>query len=81
MSIRSSGVQYYDIEVTPAAYEREIAPARTIAYEKEIAALRAHGLGLGGSLETVIVYNDEGYTLDLDENKIKNLRAARLWSG
>ena len=55
------GVQYYDIEVTPAAYEREIAPARTIAYEKEIAALRAHGLGLGGSLETVIVYNDEGW--------------------
>ena len=42
------GVQYYDIKVSPSAYEREIAPARTIAYEKEIAALRAHGLGLGG---------------------------------
>ena len=55
------GVQYYDIKVSPSAYEREIAPARTIAYEKEIAALRAHGLGLGGSLETVIVYNDEGW--------------------
>ena len=55
------GVQYYDIEVTPEAYEKEIAPARTIAYEKEVAALREHGLGLGGSLETVIVYNDEGW--------------------
>ena len=55
------GVQYYDIEVTPEAYEREIAPARTIAYEKEVAALQANGLGLGGSLETVIVYNDEGW--------------------
>lgn len=55
------GVQYYDIEVTPKAYEKEIAPARTIAYEKEIEALRANGLGLGGSLETVIVYNDEGW--------------------
>ena len=55
------GVQYYDIEVTPEAYEAEIAPARTIAYEKEIAALQANGLGLGGSLETVIVYNDEGW--------------------
>jgi len=55
------GVQYYDIEVTPEAYEKEIAPARTIAYEKEIEALRANGLGLGGSLETVIVYNDEGW--------------------
>ena len=55
------GVQYYDIEVTPEAYEKEIAPARTIAYEKEIEALRANGLGIGGSLETVIVYNDEGW--------------------
>lgn len=55
------GVQYYDLEVTPEAYEREIAPARTIAYEKEVAALQANGLGLGGSLETVIVYNDEGW--------------------
>ena len=36
------GVQYYDIEVTPEAYEKEIAPARTIAYEKEIEALRAN---------------------------------------
>ena len=55
------GVQYYDLEVTPEAYEREIAPARTIAYEKEVKALQANGLGLGGSLETVIVYNDEGW--------------------
>ncbi len=55
------GVQYYDTAVTPETYAREIAPARTIAYEKEIEALRAAGLGLGGSLETVIVYNDEGW--------------------
>ena len=55
------GVQYYDLEVTPEVYAREIAPARTIAYEKEVKALQANGLGLGGSLETVIVYNDEGW--------------------
>ena len=55
------GVQYYDLEVTPEAYAREIAPARTIAYEKEVKALQENGLGLGGSLETVIVYNDEGW--------------------
>ena len=55
------GVQYYDLEVTPEVYEREIAPARTIAYEKEVKALQANGLGLGGSLETVIVYNDDGW--------------------
>ena len=55
------GVQYYDLEVSPETYARAIAPARTIAYEKEIAALRARGLGLGGSLETVIVYSDKGW--------------------
>ena len=60
------GVQYYDIEVTPETYAREIAPARTIAYEKEVAALQANGLGLGGSLETVIVYNDEGWMNELN---------------
>ena len=60
------GVQYFDVEVTPETYAKEIAPARTIAYEKEVEALRAHGLGLGGSLETVIVYNDEGWVNPLN---------------
>lgn len=55
------GVQYEDFHVDEAAYHKEIAPARTIAYEKEIQALREMGLGLGGSLENVIVYNDEGW--------------------
>ena len=55
------GVQYENFEVTPELYEREIAPARTIAYEKEIDALHSMGLGLGGTLESVIVYNDEGW--------------------
>lgn len=55
------GVQYEDFYVDEAVYHKEIAPARTIAYEKEIQALREMGLGLGGSLENVIVYNDEGW--------------------
>ena len=55
------GIQYGDYEITEDIYEREIAPARTIAYEKEIDALRAMGLGLGGTFENVIVYNDEGW--------------------
>lgn len=55
------GVQYEDFHVDEAVYHKEIAPARTIAYEKEIQALREIGLGLGGSLENVIVYNDEGW--------------------
>lgn len=54
-----AGTQYTDVIVDAASYRREIAPARTIAYEGEVEALRKAGLGLGGTLETVIVYNDE----------------------
>ena len=59
------GIQYEDFVIDTETYEREIAPARTIAYEKEIEALRSMGLGLGGTLENVIVYNDEGWLNDL----------------
>ena len=60
------GIQYADFEITEDIYEREIAPARTIAYEKEIDALRAMGLGLGGTIENVIVYNDAGWLNELN---------------
>ena len=59
------GIQYEDFEVTEEIYRAEIAPARTIAYEKEIAALHAMGLGRGGTLENVIVYNDSGWLNEL----------------
>ena len=55
------GIQYVDYEITEENYLKEIAPARTIAYEKEVEALHKMGLGLGGTLENVIVYNDEGW--------------------
>ena len=54
-----AGTQYADIILGGDAYRKELAPARTIAYEGEVEALRKAGLGLGGTLETVIVYNDE----------------------
>lgn len=59
------GIQYEDFEVTEENYRAEIAPARTIAYEKEIDALHAMGLGRGGTLENVIVYNDSGWLNEL----------------
>ncbi len=58
-------IQYGDFVVNEATYEQDIAPARTIAYEKEVEALRAAGLGLGGTLENVIVYNDERWLNEL----------------
>ncbi|TCS80489.1 UDP-3-O-acyl-N-acetylglucosamine deacetylase [Pectinatus cerevisiiphilus] len=55
------GIQYADFMLNESVYAKEIAPARTIAYEKEIEQLRKMGLGLGGTLENVIVYNDSGW--------------------
>ena len=60
------GIQYADFEITEEVYAREIAPARTIAYEKEVDALRSMGLGLGGTIENVIVYNDDGWLNELN---------------
>ena len=48
-----AGTQYTDVIVDAASYRKEIAPARTIAYEGEVEALRKAGLGLGGTLELV----------------------------
>ncbi len=59
------GVQFEDFEITEEIYRAEIAPARTIAYEKEVDALRAMGLGRGGNLQNVIVYNDSGWLNEL----------------
>lgn len=59
------GIQYGDYEISGETYLKEIAPARTIAYEKEVEALHKMGLGLGGTLENVIVYNDEGWMNEL----------------
>ena len=57
------GVQYGDFEITPAAFVQEIAPARTVGFMQEIEALKAQGLGLGGSLDTVVVFDEQGCPL------------------
>lgn len=51
------GVQQAEYEITPEVFEREIAPARTIGFMHEVEALKAQGLGLGGSLENTLVYD------------------------
>ncbi len=59
------GIQYCDIVLTEEVYRKEIGPARTIAYEAEVEALRKAGLGLGGNLDNTIVYNDDHWLNDL----------------
>jgi UDP-3-O-[3-hydroxymyristoyl] N-acetylglucosamine deacetylase/3-hydroxyacyl-[acyl-carrier-protein] dehydratase len=51
--------QYYSTEITPAIYEKEIAPARTFTFYEDIAHLLEKGLIKGGTLESAIVIRGE----------------------
>ena len=47
--------QFYSTEITPAIYEKEIAPARTFVYYEDVKPLLDKGLIKGGSLENAVV--------------------------
>src|SRR5213596_31299 len=51
--------QFFSAEISPALYEREIAPARTFVYYEEVAPLMEKNLIKGGSLENAIVVRGE----------------------
>ena len=53
------GVQYFDAELDRQTFIEDIAPARTIGFVHEIEMLKKMGLGLGGSLENVVVYDEK----------------------
>ncbi len=53
------GVQQATYEITPEIFIHEIAPARTIGFMHEVEALKTKGLGMGGSLDNTLVYDDE----------------------
>jgi UDP-3-O-[3-hydroxymyristoyl] N-acetylglucosamine deacetylase len=61
-AVSSTGQQFV-FEMDPARYKREIARARTFGFTKELDLMRSRGLGLGGSLDNVVV---------VDEYKILN---------
>lgn len=52
------GRQEISLDVTPASFERELAPARTFGFLKDVEALRAAGLVRGASLDNAIVLDD-----------------------
>ncbi len=53
------GTQYFDIELTTESFKQEIMAARTVAFTDELDMLRKMGLGLGGSLENVVVFDKD----------------------
>lgn len=54
------GTQYASFTITPESFEREIAPARTFCFLREVKMLQDQGLIKGGSLENAVVIGDEG---------------------
>ncbi|HEY2124987.1 MAG TPA: bifunctional UDP-3-O-[3-hydroxymyristoyl] N-acetylglucosamine deacetylase/3-hydroxyacyl-ACP dehydratase, partial [Chthoniobacterales bacterium] len=51
--------QFFSTEITPAIFEKEIAPARTFVYYEDVQALMDKNLIKGGSLENAIVVRGE----------------------
>lgn len=51
--------QHHTFTVTPEAFRKEIAPARTFGFLHEVEYLKANGLARGGSLENAVVIGDD----------------------
>jgi UDP-3-O-[3-hydroxymyristoyl] N-acetylglucosamine deacetylase len=52
------GRQERTVVLDPASYAREVAPARTFTFVRDVEALRHIGLALGGSLTNAVVLDD-----------------------
>ena len=50
--------QHVVFDFSQGQYKRDIARARTFGFSKDVDAMRARGLGLGGSMDNVIVVDD-----------------------
>lgn len=52
--------QRYSVSLASDTFRREIAPARTFGFLKEVQYLQSQGLALGGSLDNALVLDDSG---------------------
>ncbi len=66
-AVTSTG-QRVEFDMGSGRYAREIARARTFGFSKDVDMMRARGLGLGGSMDNVIV---------VDESKVLNAEGLR----
>lgn len=53
------GKQSYSMTFSDEKYEKEICASRTFGFLRDVEYLQAKGLGLGGSLENVIILDDQ----------------------
>jgi UDP-3-O-[3-hydroxymyristoyl] N-acetylglucosamine deacetylase len=54
------GAQFLDVTVDSETFAREIAPARTFGYLRDVEALLSAGLARGGSLDNALVFDADG---------------------
>ena len=54
------GNQDFTLDINEANFAKEIAPARTFGFLKDVERLRANGLAKGGSLDNAVIVDDEG---------------------
>jgi len=59
------GEQKLSLEMTPEAFKKEVAPARTFGFAEEAGAILASGLAAGASLENVILVDRGEYSAPL----------------
>jgi UDP-3-O-[3-hydroxymyristoyl] N-acetylglucosamine deacetylase/3-hydroxyacyl-[acyl-carrier-protein] dehydratase len=54
------GRQFASFRVGDEAFEREVVPARTFCFARDVEAMRNRGLAMGGSQENAVVLTDDG---------------------
>ena len=54
------GQQSIDLDVNESSFSRDVAGARTFGFLKDVEAMRAAGLALGGSLDNAVVLSESG---------------------
>jgi UDP-3-O-[3-hydroxymyristoyl] N-acetylglucosamine deacetylase len=55
------GRQFFSVELTPEAFVRDIAPARTFGFREQVEQLRAAGLIQGGALDNALVCDGDDW--------------------
>lgn len=60
-----------DSKLTLAAFHREIASARTFAFENEIEWMRGNGLARGGTLDNAVVFASDGRATILNKEGLR----------
>ncbi len=55
------GRQRVALDITEQSFRSELSSARTFCFLKDVEAMRARGLALGGSLDNAVVIGDDGF--------------------